>query len=397
METPTAVPAEFGETDEYKLFHKQEEALDYCSRAGRNHRIFSRERKIGGSRVHHVYPSCLHFCEAYQKYEDSYKNFFEVIPVGYSAKLYFDLEFPIELNPDKDGPAMVNILVAEVKKALRREFAIEVSSSDVIKLDSTTALKFSQHVIFPNVVFRHLVHEKVFIERFCQYILNRIKSDPKDQCEQQPLHQLLVNTGREEKALFVDRSVYSRKQNFRIFQSRKFGYTNAMLRAPGELADKTDAEVLQLSLITNTPSLEPEPGAWLEYPLEEPEFAAYMGTKKQVANYSLTTGTGSSPFPDLDTFIANCNSKTRIEKWDYQTDHQILRFYVDGNAGQCGDAVCGCLAESKALVLVCLKRREYAVRCLTKECGRTELRFRALPEACAVQCEVEVEGSNIAL
>jgi hypothetical protein len=104
---------------EFKLFYKQEEALEYIATAGPEFRIFSREKKVGGSRVHQVYPSCQHFCEAYANYEDSYKTFYEVIPVGCPAKLYFDLEFPKELNPHSDGEKMVKIFLAAVEAAVR--------------------------------------------------------------------------------------------------------------------------------------------------------------------------------------------------------------------------------------------------------------------------------------
>ena len=107
------------EKEEWKLFSRQEEALQYIAEAGPDYRIFSREMEVGGSRVHQVYPSCRHFSRAYQQYDTEYKTFYEVIPIGHPAKLYFDLEFPTALNPDHNGPKMVETFLVEVKTAVK--------------------------------------------------------------------------------------------------------------------------------------------------------------------------------------------------------------------------------------------------------------------------------------
>lgn len=44
-------------------------------------------------------------------HNDHHGSFYEIIPEGAACKLYFDLEFRRDLNPDADGGAMVQTLI----------------------------------------------------------------------------------------------------------------------------------------------------------------------------------------------------------------------------------------------------------------------------------------------
>ena len=68
---------------------------------------------------------------------------FETFP-----KLYFDLEYLLDSNNDKDGNLLTDITIEVVKRSLLLDFGVETNLEDVIILDSTTKKKFSRHLIF---------------------------------------------------------------------------------------------------------------------------------------------------------------------------------------------------------------------------------------------------------
>ncbi len=76
-----------------------------------------------------------------------FRHFYEVIPQGEPCKLYFDLEFSLAENRHADGEAAVRLLVALVLDKLRDDFGATVETGDVVDLDSSSADKFSRHVV----------------------------------------------------------------------------------------------------------------------------------------------------------------------------------------------------------------------------------------------------------
>jgi len=64
------------------------------------------------------------------------RNYYEVIPEGAACRLYFDLEFKTEFNPDKDGMKMVDIFIKYVCYQLKNMYGLECGRKFIVDLDS---------------------------------------------------------------------------------------------------------------------------------------------------------------------------------------------------------------------------------------------------------------------
>ena len=130
------------------------------------------------------------FWEIYSRSSD--KNFYEVIPRPSSVKLFLDLEFYKDFNKEKDGSIMRSTLLSLIDKKLKEDFDIENSSTHVIILDSSSEEKFSNHLIYPSVVFTNIKECGTFVSE----VLSSMSSAERNQLE--------VKTNTESAKLFVD-------------------------------------------------------------------------------------------------------------------------------------------------------------------------------------------------
>jgi len=79
-----------------------------------------------------------------------------------------DVEFSKEVNPGVDGDDLIRVFVAMLMVEVAIELGVVVEWSHVLQLDSTTAKKFSRHLLVKNVVFEdnaacgHFVHSLAF-------------------------------------------------------------------------------------------------------------------------------------------------------------------------------------------------------------------------------------------
>ena len=128
----------------FKCFYKQDQALRYSHNVPGT-RVFSYEIDQSGRRRFLV--------SRIEKFWDFYwtsypKNFYEVIDNETKyLKLFFDLEFLCNLNPDKDGHLMTKILICKVNNLLSTKFS-KSDFEDVLILDASSCEKFSNHLIF---------------------------------------------------------------------------------------------------------------------------------------------------------------------------------------------------------------------------------------------------------
>lgn len=83
------------------------------------------------------------------------RHWYEVIREGRPCHLYYDLEFRRELNRDIDGAQLTARLLEHTAAAFHEEYGLSLPTSPLI-LDSTTAEKFSRHVVVhvPGHAFR---------------------------------------------------------------------------------------------------------------------------------------------------------------------------------------------------------------------------------------------------
>jgi hypothetical protein len=133
------------------------------------------------------------------------------------------LEFPREANEGVDGEALVDNLLSLLAGALPLRLGVALDRSRVVELDSTTAVKFSRHLIvhLPNGAAFHCATAcGAFVHAFWQEdVLLRRDSDPR-------ASSLFVRKSKEDSTSdspFVDLGVYTRNRAFRLYLCSKHG------------------------------------------------------------------------------------------------------------------------------------------------------------------------------
>lgn len=193
---------------EHKVYYTLNEALN-AALIDDKKVVFSKEIKRQGKRLFIV---CTknHFWQFYQQLADHDRKYYEII-TNCQTKLYFDIEYDMVVNKEKNGPELVEKLIKIVANLLSKKYDLLCSIEDVLILDSTTKEKFSFHLIFPKVIFSNNRCCKDFIT----YLVGNLSNED--------LNMLTVFDSHKNKKLIIDLSVYSKNQNFRILFSSKYG------------------------------------------------------------------------------------------------------------------------------------------------------------------------------
>jgi len=92
------------------------------------------------------------FWGVYLRTTSSLRHAFEVIREGCACRVYLDLEFDASHGDVSQGPALVSLVVLHVARAVRDSLGVFLAPEAFLELDSTTATKFSRHVIVPSLV-----------------------------------------------------------------------------------------------------------------------------------------------------------------------------------------------------------------------------------------------------
>jgi len=189
------------------------------------------------------------------------RHFYELIREGDPCRLYFDLEYNKEANPQlsRDIDAnrqLMEQFIQQLILEIKDQFNIDIRLENIIDLDSSTKSKFSRHLIvhMPNgELFRDAMECGVFVKNFVGRLVDEIvtgtmgdeygalkkyflvnstalpleqpqaevhelQEQKQDQCQNVPHHCIGV-----QKTPFVDIGVYTRNRLFRLLGSSKFG------------------------------------------------------------------------------------------------------------------------------------------------------------------------------
>lgn len=189
-------------------FHKLQDALAKIKLGRTSDKIFSQQLSVDGSR------KFLLINEVDLEYllRWSPKHFYEVLLEGRPTKLYFDLDCDISLNPDADCDTMLLILVKKLKAKVLTDVGVLIEDNHVLVLDSSNSSKISLHVIVDHEIF--IAPDNLAIGYFVKSLIEELSPSE--------LISLSVEAGGGRKLLFIDKNVYSRNQNFRIYASTKF-------------------------------------------------------------------------------------------------------------------------------------------------------------------------------
>ncbi|XP_060854233.1 DNA-directed primase/polymerase protein-like [Rhopalosiphum padi] len=286
----------------WKNFPRQQEALDYAKSKSNGCMSFTYEQSNGQRYFMVAHPETFWYYDSRKPQNE--RHTYEIIPENNPCKLYFDLEFNRNENP-------------------------ESNEEDILDLDSSTAEKFSHHLIFQTLVFSNNCQAGYFVHFICCEI-NKFLSE--DHCLEDNgcfysgiTTKDLINL-KIEKGLFCDESVYSRNRHFRLFKSSKLKknvplvLSNTNKYKLPEIAhceDCFDKQIFLKSLIT----FGCDDNELLNFTNIDSQIVpklysdrAHFDNKNQNTCQSSYT---SSPFPRIDRFISDLVFPGKIFKNHY--------------------------------------------------------------------------------
>ncbi len=135
-------------------------------------KVFSLQTPAEGSR-RFVSTSILEMWRRTLQLAPASRHFYEILREDTPAHLYFDIEFSKVSNPRVDGQPLISTILQWVCTHMQDCFGAEgaFDASAVLDLDSSTARKFSRHIIIrlpSGCVFRSVAHVGLFVLSFVE-------------------------------------------------------------------------------------------------------------------------------------------------------------------------------------------------------------------------------------
>ncbi|XP_076874167.1 DNA-directed primase/polymerase protein isoform X2 [Brachyhypopomus gauderio] len=378
----------------WRIFPRQSAAIIASQHCKQDVHVFALEKEStdAGQRVYLMtsYSELWHY---YSSHRQSLMHCYEVIPEGAVCKLYFDLEFHKASNTHLDGKKMVALLIQYVCEKLAETYDLQCSAEHVLNLDSSTAEKFSRHLIFllPNSTFRDNRHVEA------PETTPSPSEDDGDQSEEpqakrqkdeeDDLSFLIVKTKDGKKQLFVDLGVYTKNRNFRLYKSSKLGKNaaftvaedNTFVPKPDKHATEEE-RIFLASLITNV-SFTGQRILECDAP-ERSSAERQCSVQQRVQQGSELAGEQqASPYKELDDFVLTLVYKDGVQgcirRWTYFVSEQLLVYDI-GRFRWCHNV--GRFHKSNNIIIVVdLKEEVWYQRCHDPECRRQNYRSSSYP------------------
>lgn len=206
----------------WHLFSRQAAALEFADSLSpeRHAHVWSVEQEEHGGKRSYIVANREAFWCRYRKMLPHSRHHYEIIREATPCHLYFDLEYCMAANPHSDGEAMVRTLCEEIRIALGNcYFDGRCPHCSIVDLDSTTALKFSRHLIVR--VSGAAFCDNTHVGSFVRDVLASLQKRGDDE----PLVAALFVAPKASKdprkpsaarVCFVDTSVYTRNRCFRL-------------------------------------------------------------------------------------------------------------------------------------------------------------------------------------
>ena len=115
-------------------------------------------------------------------------------------------------NQDKDGTMMRELLSSVVDESMKKLYNRDGSTKDLIILESSNESKFSNHLIFPSVVFKDIQHCGQFVTQLISSLCDTKKK----------VLEVTKRDGKNSQNM-IDTSVYTKNRHLRVYLSTKFG------------------------------------------------------------------------------------------------------------------------------------------------------------------------------
>lgn len=114
----------------------------------------------------------------YRECASELKHFYEIILDEYPCRLYFDLEFPYDVNKDANGPELTKQFCSIVCSSLHSLLNIDLNpDKNFLILDSSNQSKFSAHVIVhvkegkDELLFKNNLALRTVIMYICRFVI----------------------------------------------------------------------------------------------------------------------------------------------------------------------------------------------------------------------------------
>ncbi|XP_029364684.1 DNA-directed primase/polymerase protein [Echeneis naucrates] len=419
----------------WKLFPRQSLAISFSQRCKEAVHVFALEKENTsvGQRIYLVTSYC-ELWHYYRIYTRSLMHCYEVIPEGAVCKLYFDLEFHKPSNKGADGKTMVSSLIQYVCEKIMEVYRIECSPKNVLRLDSSTEDKFSQHLIFnlPNAAFKDNIHVGRFIHTILKPDLRKAKSgsclnacvnllaENNETCrppagpegkaaptgeeaespqtkrlkqEEIDLSFLKVKNKDGQDSLFVDLGVYTKNRNFRLYKSSKVG-KNAVFTVADDnqfickpkRGISVEESLFLASLVCNVSFTGQR---ILTCDIPESKKSEICGPNCQQGssqNQSSLSGYLISPHQEVDNFVQKLVRKDgirgTIRRWNYFVAEQLLVYDI-GKYRWC-ENVERFHKSNNIMIVVDLKEEVWYQRCHDPDCRNFRSSSYPLPQEICV-------------
>jgi hypothetical protein len=189
-------------------------------------RVFSFEKPSTlskGSRKY-VVSSMRNFAKVYLERQVD-RHHYELIREGWPCSLYFDMEFEPQYNAGLDGNRALSILLDRLIVDLKKTFDLDISRGSIIDLESSSASKFSHHIIVKPCVFVNNVDMGLYVKHWILQLYSSLKQENEASGEtgESLFHMLFPVNADGERRPMIDAAVYTKNRNFRLWKSSKLG------------------------------------------------------------------------------------------------------------------------------------------------------------------------------
>ncbi|XP_033324644.2 DNA-directed primase/polymerase protein isoform X1 [Megalopta genalis] len=316
---------------------------------------------------------------------------YEVIPENSPCRLYLDLEYSIELNPESYGPVMTNTIIDIIGAYFLKYWGLPCNRYNVLNLDSTTPEKFSRHVIIniKDVAFKDNYHVGRLIKSICNDIVKYVSTDQNQHSilssfDKTKLEQLFVKTRKGHK-LFIDTAVYTKNRHFRLYKSTKWGkqsnmeisndckYIPSNLHKDKELCIFIDSLVTFFTSKSDLILLEYSDMCMVEAKRFKPYSPKYL--YQETEKYS--------KYPILDKYIRDKIHPGKIRACKYHDSNKVLVYETTGyryceNIGRCHKS-------NNVFLIIDLINKTMYQKCHDEDCTGFKSEPKKLPEEVCFQ------------
>ncbi|XP_076651277.1 DNA-directed primase/polymerase protein [Halictus rubicundus] len=320
---------------------------------------------------------------------------YEVIPENSPCRLYLDLEYSIELNPESNGPSMTDTIIDIICAYLLTHYSLPCNKYNALNLDSSTPGKFSRHVVFniKDVAFKDNYHVGRLVKSICKDIFDYISAKENKHSilssfDRTKVEQLFVKT-RKGNSLFVDTSVYTKNRHFRIYKSTKWGkqsnleISNDCKYIPSNLHKDKELNIFLDSLVsyfTSKPDLmllEYDKLGTVELKRFEMQIPKFI---HQECNQCYST------YPMLDKYVRDKIHPGKIRVCKHYFDSTKMLIYETTGYRYC-ENIGRCHKSNNVFLIIDLRNKTMYQKCHDKDCSGFVSVPTKLPEEISFQID----------